>query len=293
MEISFLIVTKNRPEDLALTLNKLKDVIDLNRHEVCVFIDGCVKTESLIKAFDWVKWTSSNKSISASPARAQLYKKALGTIFIGLDDDAHPLTKDFIASVKTEFQKDDSIGVLALQEVRGVFKSDQEALAQLKQAKSYFTSDFVGCGFAVSKKAYTQVEGFPTFIDIYGEEPCVALQILDKNFKIKYVPHIAVNHRVDRQKRKQLRRNYFRFEKQLKNSFRFFVVYYPNPLKAILKLFLHNFRRYALSDLTYFKLYFKVVFLEVFGVWRLIKYRNPVRASTLDKMRGLEGLKYS
>jgi GT2 family glycosyltransferase len=292
MEISFLIVTRNRPEELAFTLTKLKSLINLDTHEVCVFVDGCPATELIINDFNWVKWTISKKSISASPARAQLYKKALGTVFIGLDDDAHPLTNQFISSVETEFQTDKSIGVLAFQEVRGVFKSDTEALTHLKDRESYFTSDFVGCGFAMSKIAYQSIVGFPNFIDIYGEEPCVGLQILDAGFNIKYVPHIAVNHRVDTVKRKQLGRNYFRFEKQLKNSFRFFIVYYPSPFKPVLKLFLHNFKKYALSDVTYFKLFFKVVILEVLGIWGLMKYRNPIKISTLNKMRSLKGLSY-
>mgnify|MGYP003671278008 CR=1 FL=1 len=292
MQISFLIVTKNRPTDLAITLNKLKRMVNLEHHEVGVFIDGCLDTEQIITDFPWVNWTVSKESVSASPARAQLYKKAKGQILIGLDDDAHPLTHNFITTIENEFKTDASIGILAFQEVRGLFNSDTEALSNLKNTKPYFTSDFVGCGFAISKTAYNAIVGFPTFIDIYGEEPCVALQVLDTGFNIKYVPGIAVNHRVDVEKRKQLGRNYFRFKKQLKNSFRMFLVYYPKPLKPISKLLFHNFKKYALKDLQYFKDFVNVCFSELKHLPITIKNRKPIKKATLIKMRQLKGLKY-
>ena len=106
MQISFLIVTKNRPEELAFTLDKLKSFIDASIHEVLVFIDGCPETEALVTCYDWVNWIVTNKSISASPARNALYKNAKGKIFIGLDDDAHPISDNFIVEIEKEFVTD-------------------------------------------------------------------------------------------------------------------------------------------------------------------------------------------
>lgn len=264
MQISFLIVTRNRPEDLALTLNKLKALIDLSLHEVLVFIDGCSKTEAIIADFDWVNWTNSKQSISASPARQALYKKAKGAIFIGLDDDAHPLSPNFIETVEQTFKSNTNIGVIAFQEVRGVFKTDQDALNQSKDLESYFTNDFVGCGFAIKKEVYDATNGFPVWIDIYGEEPALALEVLDHGFTILYQPNIKVNHRVDVEKRKQQGRNYFRFERQLKNTLRYYLVYYPKPTKKVVKTLWHNFKKYGLKDWTYFKAFVVVFFSTLF-----------------------------
>lgn len=292
MQISFLIATKNRPKELRLTLNKLKTLLDFSIHEVLVFIDGCKQTELLISEFNWVKWCISKTSISASPARAILYKKAKGNIFIGLDDDAIPLSEDFIVSIEAEFSKDTSIGVLSFQEVRGIFESDVLAKQEIIKRQPYFTSDFVGCGFAISNVAYSSIKGFPEFIDIYGEEPCVALQILDAGFNIKYVPEIVVNHRIDIEKRKQQGKNYFRFEKQLKNSIRFYTVYYPKPVIPVLRLLIHNFKKYAISDKHYFKLFFKVIFNEIISLESILKHRSPVKVKTLIAKKKLKGLIY-
>ncbi len=53
---SIVIVTKNRAEELAFTLDKIYQLIDVTIHEVLVFIDGCEATELIKKDFSWVKW---------------------------------------------------------------------------------------------------------------------------------------------------------------------------------------------------------------------------------------------
>ncbi|PIA78007.1 family 2 glycosyl transferase [Gaetbulibacter sp. 4G1] len=282
MEISFLIVTKNRTDDLMLTLAKVKKLIDFSIHEVLVFIDGCKKTEEIINDIDWVKWTVSKKSISASPARHILYKKAIGNIFIGLDDDAHPLSLNFINEVEYAFELNKNLGIIAFQEIRGLFESDFEALQKSKKKEAYFTNDFVGCGFAVKKEVYKKTNGFPVWMDIYGEEPALALEVLNLDYQILYQPNIKVNHRVNVEKRKLQGRNYFRFKHQLRNAIRYYLVYYPNPLKKIVKLLWHNFKKYALKDIHYFKYYVVVCLSTLFNLPHILKYRKPVKISTIS-----------
>lgn len=292
MEISFLIVTRQRTEDLRFTLSKLNSFIDKSKHEVLVFIDGCNDTMKLKVDYDWVKWYHSEINIGASPARERLYKNATGNIFVGLDDDAHLLNDNFVSLIKNEFNDDKSLGVVAFQEIRGVFNSDIDCLKNKKKSDVYYTSDFVGCGFAILKEAYLTTSGFPTFLNIYGEESCVALEILNNGYQIKYQPEICINHRVDMEKRKRQGRNYFRFEKQLRNTFRYYIVYYPNPVKSILKLYLHNFKKYALKDKTYFMAFFKAFFGELIILPKTLKYRKPVSKNVLKQKAKLQGLSY-
>ncbi|OEK08850.1 family 2 glycosyl transferase [Flavivirga aquatica] len=293
MQISFLIVTKHRPQDLAFTLHKLKELIDLSIHEVLVFIDGCSKTEDITSDFDWVKWTISKESVSASPARQILYKKATGAIFIGLDDDAHPLSANFILEVEKTFNSKSNIGIIAFQEVRGLFKSDSEALKQIKHRESHLTNDFVGCGFAIKKRIYDTTNGFPIWMNIYGEEPALAIEVLDLGYDILYQPKIKVNHRVDVKKRKHQGRNYYRFQHQLRNTIRFYLVYYPKPILKVLKALWHNFMKYALKDSRYFKSFAIVFFQTLFKLPQILKYRKPVKKATIQKKLSLKSLNYS
>ena len=292
MKISFLIVTKGRPDDLQLTLSRLNTLIDTGKHEVLVFIDGCMASEKLIPIYNWVQWTVVKDSISASPARAILYQKAIGNIFIGLDDDAHPISPDFIRSVENGFEKNSKIGIIAFQEVKGIYNSDQEALFEAKYNTSYITNEFIGCGFAILKKVYNHTNGFPVWIDIYGEESAVAMEAMDLGYSIYYAHDIVVNHRIDIVRRKVEGKNYFRFERQLRNSFRLFLVYYPTPFKIISILLFHNFRKYAMADFTYFKLYWKAVGNMLFNFSTIQKYRRPIQKSTQIRMRALKNMPY-
>ncbi|WP_269241782.1 glycosyltransferase family 2 protein [Flavobacterium limnophilum] len=294
MQASILIVSKNRKEELLKTLRILESLIDTSQVEVLVFLDGCTDgSESLVVALEWVRWFVSAKSIGASAARHQIYPLAKAEILIGFDDDAHPLNKDFVRLTEILFQDNPHVAVLAFEEVKGVFASDSLAIKQSEKTfKQFPCADFIGCGFAIRKEIYDLTRGFPVWIDIYGEESCVAIEVMANGFDILYTNQVKINHRVNKEERKLKKQNYFRFGKQLKNSTYYFLVYYPIPLYAILKLYWHNFKKYALMDWEYFEIYFKTIFVVLINTPRILKYRNPVDKNLLLKMRRLSALKF-
>jgi GT2 family glycosyltransferase len=294
MQVSILIVSKNRKEELERTLFILEKLIDFSSHEVLIFLDGCTDdSEQLSNQFSWVNWEFTAKSIGASPARNVLYSKANGEFLIGLDDDAHPLNVDFISQIKNLFDNNSNLGILAFEEIRGVFTSDKQALKQSEKLKKEFLcAEFIGCGFAIRKSVYDMTNGFPVWIDIYGEESCLSIEVLAKGYDILYTNAIKINHRVNIAQRKENKQNYFRFGKQLKNTTYYFLVYYPFPVFNILKLYWHNFKKYALTDLEYFKIYFKTVLNVLLNISIVLKYRNPVAKSLIIKMRNLSLLKF-
>lgn len=291
MKISFLIVTKNRPEELQFTLKQLRGIVDVVNHEVLIFIDGCTETEKLQNQFDWVKWYVSDESISASPARNFLYSKAVGEILIGLDDDAHLISKNPVETIKEYFSANQNLGILAFLEIKGLLENLQNELLSIEKVE-FLTADFIGCGFAIRKSIYEKTNGFPKWIDIYGEEPCLAIEILDLDYDILFTNQVVVNHRVNVKKRKLQGKNYFRFEKQLQNSFRIFIVYYRNPFPKIIRLLWHNFKKYAISDKTYFKLYCKAVGNMSWNFLMLLKCRNQMTSKTEHKLKTLKRIQY-
>jgi GT2 family glycosyltransferase len=294
MQASILIVSKNRKEELDKTLLILEKLIDFSNHEVLVFLDGCSDGSELLKnQFKWVIWDGSEKSIGASGARNALYSKAKGEYLIGLDDDAHPLQTNFIDLTKTIFENYPTVGILAFQEIKGIFNSDEEALSFKESTiEEYYTNEFIGCGFAIRKDVYDATNGFPVWVDIYGEESCVSIEVIAKGFDIIYTNRIAVNHRVNMELRKKAGANYFRFGKQLKNVTYYYLVYYPFPIIKIGKLFWHNFKKYATKDWSYFKIYFQTFIIIALYLPQLIKFRNPVDVKVLKKMKELSSPKF-
>ncbi|OXA81467.1 Glycosyltransferase, GT2 family [Flavobacterium aquidurense] len=294
MRASILIVSKNRKEDLFKTLRILDSLIIKFEVEVLVFLDGCTDdSECLQKELTWVKWFVSAKSIGASAARHQIYPIANSELLIGLDDDAHPLNTNFVSIIENLFDKNPNAGILAFEEIKGIFESDSEAIkAGEKEKKEFLTAEFIGCGFAVRKSVYNLTNGFPVWIDIYGEESCLSIEVMSKGFDILYSNEIKINHRVNKELRKLGNHNYFRFEKQLKNSTYYFLVYYPFPVFNILKMYWHNFKKYALIDKEYFKKYIKTIFVVLVHVPKILRYRNAVDKILILKMRNLSGLKF-
>ncbi len=285
MEASILIVSKNRKEELSKTLRILENYIDPTKHEIRVFLDGCTDNSKLLQdEFEYIHWFSSKESIGASKARNILYKTARGKLLFGFDDDAHPLQHNFIQVSEKLFHNNPATGILAFKEIKGVFEGDEHIPNELLISKpDLAVNDFIGCGFVVKNEIYKETRGFPTWIDIYGEEVCLALEVLDRGYNIVFTHKIQVNHRVDLEKRRFEGANYFRFGKQLKNTAYFYMVYYPFPLllKKIARLYFLNFKKYALKDSRYFKEFWKASFINIFKFGKIWLERKPAKLKTL------------
>lgn len=294
MQVSIVIVSKNRKQELEKTLLILEGMINFSLHEVLIFLDGCTdNSKDLIASFSWVQWFYVNESIGASAARNQLYRKTNGRYLIGLDDDAHPLYADFIGRAIAIFEQYANVGIIAFEEIKGIFISDEAALKSVNnQNVIYITNEFIGCGFAIRKEVYNSTNGFPVWIDIYGEESCLSIEVISKGYDIIFSNTIKVNHRVDKVARKLSGKNYFRFERQLKNTTSYYMVYYKNPLFKIMKLYWHNFRKYAMTDSIYFKLFFKVILEVIKDSPKVLKYRNTIDATVIEKMNKIKGIKF-
>lgn len=292
MEFSYLIVTHGRVTDLIQTLTAIYTNFDAKQDEVLVYIDACEATEQIRDQFPWVRWFSGFDRISASPARAFLYPNANGKYLIGLDDDAHIITSYYKETIRTLFNVP-KIGILAFKEVKGIFNNDEEALLQVENTCVFFeTNDFIGCGFAIKRDVYDATRGFPTWIDIYGEEPCLSLEVMDLEYELWFTNQIAVNHRVDLVQRKLQGKNYFRFQKQLQNSFFIFLNYYPKPIFPILKLLFHNLKKYGFKDITYFKRYIQALTHILVNFRQKKQFRKPVNEAVIKKIITIRLLPY-
>lgn len=295
MLASILIVSKNRKAELDKTLNLLEEFINKDVHEVKVFLDGCTDSSLDLKLkYPWVSWNGSEISLGASRARNILYESAIGEFLFGFDDDSHPLQSDFIQLVIDLFLENSKLGIIAFQEIKGQFINDIIPNNLIKSDKDILVNDFLGCGFCVKREVYNKTRGFPIWIDIYGEEVCVALETLEIGYDILYTNKVSVNHRVDLQFRKSQGANYFRFGKQLKNTSFFYLVYYPFPLslKKITRLYILNFKKYAFQDKFYFKEYWKSVKINLLAIPRILKFRHPISKETLKRFNSLPNPKY-
>ena len=289
-KFSILIVTKNRVKDLDVTLKNLEKTTSRKDVEVLVLSDGCPESKNYLKAnHPLLKSFHLKKSIGASPARNALYKKAQGDYLIGLDDDSNFITDDYLIRIENIFENE-KIGIIAFKEIKSL-KLDKNIKLGLQ---SYYTNEFIGCGFCIKKKVYDQTRGFPRWMDIYGEEACVAIEALSIGYKIFYTDAIAVHHRVNKAKRKSNNHKIYRFKKSLLNGNKYFFVYFPGAMlpKPLIKIFIHNFRKYALINLKYFFAFLSVYLKLIIQMGYLLKNRSPVSKSTIIIKKQTKPLKF-
>lgn len=285
MEASILIVSRNRSTELKKTLGILRKYVNFERHEILVFLDGCTDgSQELKEIFPEVTWEISHVCLGASQARSILYKKARGKILFGFDDDSHPLQSDFIKIAQNLFTKNSNIGILAFKEIKGIFESDFIPGELKIKMEDYFVKDFLGCGFAIKKDVYDQTRGFPIWIDIYGEEVCVAIETIEMGFDILFTHSISVHHRTNKQKMNIGGANYFRFGKQLKNTASFYMIYYPFPLvlKKVVRLYYLNFQKYAVKDRKFFQQFVGALIENFKNIKSNLRYRDPVSRKTIN-----------
>lgn len=297
MEASIVIVSHNRKAELAETLVIVSRYLDSN-NEIRVFLDGCTDgSEKLKEQFPSVQWHISKERLGASPARNALLKHAKGKYLIGFDDDSHPLQADFVNTVKQFFATNPFLGILSFQEIKGLFKNELELEIKRKEGEipDYKCNSFSGCGYAISADVYNRTNGFPEWMDIYGEESCLSMEVINESFDILYTSKISVHHRVNKIKRKSNGKNYFRFKKQLINNLGYYLVYYPwkRIPKRLVKLYSHNFLKYALRDRKYFINFCKALFKSFFYLFIFFKYRRPVSDKVILKSNSLPSPKYN
>lgn len=296
MRASILIVSRNRKKDLSKTLQVIIKYIDPEQDEIKVFLDGCTdSSEELEAIFPEVDWFISVENLGASKARSILYKKAKGRFLFGFDDDAHPLQHEFITISEKIFLDNSRVGIIAFKEIKGKFESDAEIPESLRQEKEdYLVKDFLGCGFAIKRDVYEKTRGFPVWIDIYGEEVCVAMETLELGYDILFTHRILVNHRTDKQKNNIGGANYLRFGKQLKNTASFYLVYYPFPLllKKMVKLYFLNLKKYGTRDIQFFKQYARALGVNIYDLRKTLKHRKAVSRKTITKFNNLANPTY-
>src|SRR3546814_14502530 len=61
--------------------------------------------------------------------------------------------------------------------------------------ESFYAVQFCGCGHAIRRSAFEQVGGYEEDLFFIGEEIDLAYRMLNRGYRIKYLPEIRVRHK--------------------------------------------------------------------------------------------------
>ena len=261
---SILISTKNRCEDLILTLRKLDHLLVREDVECSIYDDGSNDGtfEYVQKNYPEILLQRNEVSKGYLYCRNKMFCQTKATYAISLDDDAHFLTANPLEIIRNHFESNPDCGLIAFRIFWGLI----EPLNLVSNECSQRVQGFVGCAHVWRRNAWLDVPNYPEWFIFYGEEDFAAYQLFKKNSEVHYLPQIVVNHRVDLKLRKNNTDYYVRLRSSLRSGWCLFFLFYPLeiiPIKMAYSIWMQ-------LKLKVFKGDFKVLKVLVFALFDLV-----------------------
>ncbi len=225
VKFSILITTKNRLEDLQLTLQKIAHLLERDDVECVIYDDASTDhTTSFLKDnYSNIQLYTNKKNKGYIHNRNYLLNNCKGKYAISLDDDACFITENCLEIIDNHFIQNEKCGVIACR----IFWSKDEPSSNYTKEFVQNVNGFVGCGHVWNMKAWNLISNYPEWFVFYGEENFASLELLKKGLEIHYVPQILVHHRVNVSARKNDKDYQLRRRRSLRSAWYNYFLFYP------------------------------------------------------------------
>ena len=222
---SILISTKNRINDLKLSLLKIQSLIDETNVEVVIYDDGSTDgTYEFIKEnFPAVKLERNIFSKGYLYCRNKMLNQTRSEFAISLDDDAHFVTEQPLQLIANYFDKNSIVGLLGFRIFWGLVEPVQTFSSELPHRMK----SFVGCAHVWRMSAWREIPNYPEWFVFYGEEDFASYQLFKNKWEIHYLPEVLVHHRVDIKARKNNADYSLRLRRSLRSGWYLYFLFFP------------------------------------------------------------------
>jgi glycosyltransferase involved in cell wall biosynthesis len=262
-KFSIVITTKNRLEELKITLAKISYLLDRDDLECLIYDDGSIDgTYEFVKTtYPKIQLLRNEKSKGLIHNRNVLLNTCKGAFAISLDDDAHFITQNPLEEIENYFNNHSNCAVIALR----IFWGIEELLHTDSVEVSERVKSFVGCAHVWRMNHWRLIPNYPEWFEFYGEEDFASYQLFLNDLEVHYLPEVLVNHRVEVKIRKHQNDYTSRLRKSLRAGWYLYFMFYPwavIPRKMLysigmqfkLKVFKGDFRAFAALILALFDL---------------------------------------
>lgn len=225
IKFSILITTKNRLEDLQLTLQKMSHLLDRDDVECIIYDDASTDftVEYLKENHSNIQLFTNTFSKGLIHNRNFLLNNCNGNYAISLDDDSNFITEKSLEIIENHFVQNEKCGVIACR----IFWGKEEPNSFYSSEIVERVNGFVGCGHVWNMKAWNAIPNYPEWYFFYGEEDFASLQLFKKGIEIHYVPDILVHHRVNVSARKNDKDFQVRRRRSLRAAWYNYFIFYP------------------------------------------------------------------
>jgi glycosyltransferase involved in cell wall biosynthesis len=292
VKYSILITTKNRLEDLKITLQHLTPLLADNKVECLLYDDASIDgTVAFIEAnYPQLQLFKNEKSLGLIHNRNVLLNTCVGDYAISLDDDAHFLSKNIVETISSYFQSHPKCGVIACR----IFWGKSTPVNIFTQEKSQRVKGFVGCGHIWNMQAWRDVPNYPEWFVFYGEEEFASYQLFKKGWEVHYVPELLVQHRVEVKARKKDNDYAQRQRRSFRSGWYLYLLFYPwavIPKKLAYTLWTQLKTKVLKGDIRATKGLLLALFDVFIHLPRLLKENNRFSSKEYKKYSTLESSK--
>lgn len=292
MKFSIQISTKNRKEDLRITLNQIDAYLDNDTVECLVFVDGSEDgTHEMVQEdFPKVKLFYNEISKGYLYCRNQMLNQTTADFAISLDDDANFISEDPIQIITNYFHDNPNCGLIAARIFWGKESPESTKTSDIVQE----VKSFVGCGHIWRMQAWREIPNYPEWFEFYGEENFASLQLQKKKWEIHYVPELLVQHRVNLKARTQSNKDFaFRYRRSLRSDWYNYFMFFPLtaiPRKLGYSVWM-QLRKIGKGNFKTIKPLFLALFDLVIAFPKLMKHRNAFTSPEYQKYQKLHEAK--
>ncbi len=285
---AILITTKNRKNDLAFTLNKIKYLLNEHNVNFIVFDDGSTDgTYEYVKEnFPRIQLQRNAVSKGYIFCRNTMLNETPADYAISLDDDAHFLTENPLEFIQKHLKENPNCGLLALR----IFWGLDALVSTVSNEKPHRVQGFVGCAHVWRMKSWRDIPCYPEWFVFYGEENFASFQLYKKNWEIHYLPEVIVNHRVDVKTRKKNADYTIRLRRSLRSGWYLFFLFYPLksiPRKMGYSLWMQLKQKVFKGDFKDFKAILLALFDLIWNMPIIIKNSNRLTEKEYERYNQL------
>ena len=245
-KFSIIISTKDRLEELKITLNKCSSLLSRNDVEFIICDDGSTDGtyEFLIKNYPTIQLLKNNKSKGYIFSRNLLISKSQSDYIISIDDDLNFLSESPLELIDIFFEQNSKCAVISFAVFWGI---NAPKISGNTQDSGYRTKSYLGGANAIRRESWNTIPDYPNWFCFYGAEDFASFHFFKKGWEIYYLPQIIAHHRVDVKFRKQNKDYLQRTRRSLRSSWYLYFIF--APLQLIPKEMFYSI---------YFQLKFKV-----------------------------------
>jgi GT2 family glycosyltransferase len=197
------IATKDRPDALVRCLRSLRLLGGLLAEAVVVDDGSATPVEAPVQAAlaadlsPGVRWIRNEHSRSLSACRNQAARQARTPYLLNLDDDAFVVAPEAVERAVAVLEGDPAVVAVAFAQ------ADADGVPFPPHAQPApvdypcYVPTFTGFAFLVRRQALLEAGGFRERIGIHGEEKELCLRLLDRGWRVVYLPDALVGHLAD------------------------------------------------------------------------------------------------